>query len=74
VIECALIFQNTKVHPNAPDYFGKGVFRGVPFKITAVRRTSRSGRPMLKLFLTEMKAPECTAPGACQLGTDRITE
>jgi hypothetical protein len=58
----ALLFQALKRHPNSPDFIGKGTFQGMPFKVTGVCRTSKTGRGMLKLFLTPLKSASPREP------------
>lgn len=57
LINAALLWQSPKTRNNDTDYMGRGMLEGVPFKVTAVRRTSRSGRAMLKLFFTPLREP-----------------
>ena len=52
LVNSALLWQAPKTRNSDTDYMGRGMFEGTPFKVTAVRRTSRSGRGMLKLFFT----------------------
>jgi hypothetical protein len=56
LIDSAVLFENAVRSTNrGPDLIGKGCFLGTPFRVTGVRRTSRNGRPMLKLFFEPLK-------------------
>jgi hypothetical protein len=57
LVDQALLWQTTTTRDSTADYVGRGMFEGTPFKVTAVRRTSRSGRTMLKLFFAPLKTP-----------------
>ena len=57
LVNSALLWQAPKTRNSDTDYMGRGMFEGTPFKVTAVRRTSRSGRAMLKLFFTPLREP-----------------
>jgi hypothetical protein len=64
LIDQALLWPQNKTRGSDADYIGRGCFAGLPFKVTAVRRTSRTGRQLLKLFLTPLQAPPPrTLPG-----------
>jgi hypothetical protein len=64
LVDQALLWQNVKTRDNnnSVDFIGRGMFEGTPFKVTAVRRTSRTGRGMLKLFFVPLKGPPPREP------------
>jgi hypothetical protein len=57
MMNSASLFQALKRHPNDPDYLGRGVYGGEPFKIHGFVRSARDGRRTIKLHFFKLRVP-----------------